>query len=260
MLGGDLRCEHKKETIPRSLTPAQSAFSPSGAVGSSFRGGCPALHCGVILCSLVPTRETNYSPVRGARPFYLRPIPAYPLRTSSDQNRDIKPDNILLDEQGHAHLTDFNIAVHYSERKMLTGVAGSMAYMAPEILVKKGYTYTIDWWSLGVCAYELIFGRRPFRGRTNGDLTSSITKDSLRFPEDAETKCSKRGMQVLTGFLERDITKRLGCKPDGEGLQDIQSHPWFSSFDWDKLEDKQLLPTFIPDVRPFLSFCTYCFN
>ena len=74
-----------------------------------------------------------------------------------------------------------------------------MAYMAPEILAKKGYTYTVDWWSLGVCAYELIFGRRPFRGKTNSDLTHSISKDHLRFPEDAEAKCSRAGLQALKG-------------------------------------------------------------
>lgn len=74
-----------------------------------------------------------------------------------------------------------------------------MAYMAPEILAKRGYTYTIDWWSLGVCAYELIFGRRPFRGKTNSDLTHSIAKDSLRFPEDAESKCSREGLKALKG-------------------------------------------------------------
>jgi serine/threonine kinase 32 len=72
--------------------------------------------------------------------------------------RDIKPDNILLDEKGHAHLTDFNIAVHYSDKKPLTAVAGSMAYMAPEVLLKKGYFSSVDWWSLGVVLFELLFG------------------------------------------------------------------------------------------------------
>ncbi|KAM5532882.1 hypothetical protein V8D89_013434 [Ganoderma adspersum] len=164
-------------------------------------------------------------------------------------HRDLKPDNILLDERGHAHLTDFNIAVHYSERRLLTGVAGSMAYMAPEILAKRGYTYTIDWWSLGVCAYELIFGRRPFRGKTNSDLTHSISKDSLRFPEDAESKCSRAGLQALKGFLERDPSRRLACKPGGEDFEEVKRHPWFQNIDWETLETKEQIAPFIPDSK-----------
>jgi serine/threonine protein kinase len=70
---------------------------------------------------------------------------------------------------------------------------------APEVLAKKGYTYTIDWWSLGVCAYELVFGRRPFRGKTNSDLTHAISRDHLKFPEDAESKCSRDGLLALRG-------------------------------------------------------------
>jgi len=132
---------------------------------------------------------------------------------------------------------------------MLTGVAGSMAYMAPEVLVKKGYTYTIDWWSLGVCAFELLFGRRPFRGKTNSDLTYSITRDPLTFPENAEARCSVDGMRALSGLLERDITRRLGCKPKGDRFEDLKEHPWFRSIHWDTLDDKTTVSPFIPDSK-----------
>lgn len=163
-------------------------------------------------------------------------------------HRDIKPDNILLDDRGNAHLTDFNIAVHYSDKKMLHGVAGSLAYMAPEIVAKRGYTYTIDWWSLGVVAFELIFGRRPFRGRTNTDLTYSIVKDPLKFPDDIDAKLSRAGAQALRSFLERDPTKRLTCKL-GEGYDEFQQHPWFQSIDWSTLESKEQTAPFIPDPK-----------
>ncbi|KAJ7760359.1 kinase-like domain-containing protein [Mycena metata] len=194
-----------------------------------------------VLCCAVFTRQQHYASVRvEPHTFHAGPLTCF--------RRDLKPDNILLDERGNAHLTDFNIGLKYTDRKLM-GVAGSMAYMAPEILAKRGYSYQIDWWSLGVCAYELIFGRRPFRGRTNSDLTYSITKDPLKWPEDAEKKCSRPGMQVLKGLLDRDPSRRFGCKPNGEGFQELRRHPWFKPIDWDTLESKELTPPFIPDAK-----------
>ncbi|WVO20762.1 uncharacterized protein IAS62_002062 [Cryptococcus decagattii] len=164
-------------------------------------------------------------------------------------HRDLKPDNILLDEKGHAHITDFNIAVHFSDRKLLTGVAGSMAYMAPEVLTKRGYSAPVDFWSLGILAYELLFGKRPFRGRTNSALTNSILNEALNWPEDAPGRCSSDGMHAIRGFLERDPNKRLGYRPGGGGMNDIKNHPWFRNINWEQLYDKDVVPPFEPDSK-----------
>jgi len=164
-------------------------------------------------------------------------------------HRDLKPDNILLDAQGHAHITDFNVAIHYSERRAHTSVAGSMAYMAPQVLSKKGYSWQIDWWSLGITAYELLFHKRPFDGRSAEKMTNSITKDPLRFPENASSRCSDEGLAVLRGWIERDPKMRLGCRSQAQCLEDIQRHPWFASIAWDNLDSKQCQPPFVPDMK-----------
>ena len=122
---------------------------------------------------------------------------------------DLKPDNILLDAMGHAHVTDFNVAIHYSERRMHTSVAGSMAYMAPEVIGRQGYTWCADWWSLGVVAWELLFHRRPFDGRSAEKMKHSILKDHIRLPSRAAEKCSKEGQQFVLGVSRARLASRL---------------------------------------------------
>jgi len=161
-------------------------------------------------------------------------------------HRDIKPDNILLDAKGHAHVTDFNVAVYHPQDGQVTSIAGSKAYMAPEVYLRKGYTYSVDWWSLGVTAYELVFGKRPFRGRKGNELTDSICRGSLKFPHDADKRISQEGLKVLHELLERDPSKRLGSKRSNS-IEEFKRLSWFKDMDWEQLESKQMEPPLVPD-------------
>lgn len=167
--------------------------------------------------------------------------------------RDLKPDNILLDEKGHAHLTDFNIATIINNAKPLTSVAGSFAYIAPEVLQKRGYLTSVDWWSLGIVIYELLFGRRPFRGKSNEALQHAILHDNVQFPENH--KVSPHAIDFINCLLTRDTKARIGVGK--QGFQRLTQHPWFHDIQWELLESKQVEPPFVPDVSIFDIGCTF---
>ncbi|KAI5693839.1 hypothetical protein M8J75_006492 [Diaphorina citri] len=103
------------------------------------------------------------------------------LKTKHIIHRDIKPDNILLDEEGHAHITDFNIATVLEENQLATSMSGTKPYIAPEIFLVAtdevlGYSYSVDWWSLGVTLFEILARGRPFDIHSN---TSVKDRDHL---------------------------------------------------------------------------------
>lgn len=159
-------------------------------------------------------------------------------------HRDIKPDNILLDAKGHAHLTDFNIAVMCRKDQPLKSVAGSMAYMAPEILAKKGYYVNVDYWSLGVVLYEAVYGKRPFKSKTNDGLIAAIKKGDVVYGK--ESQLSITGVEFLKGLLTKNPEERLGSSSQG-GHDQLRKHSWFSVINWELLSQKKSIPLFQPD-------------
>ncbi|XP_067858838.1 serine/threonine-protein kinase 32C isoform X3 [Heptranchias perlo] len=160
-------------------------------------------------------------------------------------HRDIKPDNILLDEQGHAHLTDFNIATIIKDGERATALAGTKPYMAPEIFHSfvnggTGYSFEVDWWSLGVTAYELLRGWRPY------DIHSSVTVESLI---QLFSTVSVQYSSTWTKEVVTLLRKLLTVKPEHRlsSLSDIQHCSYLSDVSWDAVHQKKMEPGFVPN-------------
>ncbi|KAI8142117.1 kinase-like domain-containing protein [Fennellomyces sp. T-0311] len=157
-------------------------------------------------------------------------------------HRDIKPQNILLDDKGHVHITDFNIATYLHSRRVLTSNSGTGYYMAPEIYKGGGYNEAVDWWSLGVTLYECVYKKRPFECTTSEELKMAVRRGNIHYPDDVPV--SVECLSVIQGFLEMNPSRRLG--QGDEGWAALVRHPFFRPIDWRHLETKSLTPPFQP--------------
>ncbi|KAI2626955.1 kinase-like protein [Hypomontagnella submonticulosa] len=157
-------------------------------------------------------------------------------------HRDVKPDNVLLDADGHVHLTDFNVASDVVPGKVLTSKSGTLAYLAPEVYAGKGYDVRADWWSLGVLFYECIYNKRPFEGNSESTLTSVILAANPKFPV-TQPPVSLPCLYAIGSALNPNPDKRLG-----HTWQSFINEPFFQSIDFIALERKELEPVFVPSA------------
>eukprot|EP00123_Amoebidium_parasiticum_P007732 comp18327_c0_seq1/m.19403 comp18327_c0_seq1/g.19403 ORF comp18327_c0_seq1/g.19403 comp18327_c0_seq1/m.19403 type:complete len:461 (-) comp18327_c0_seq1:117-1499(-) len=153
--------------------------------------------------------------------------------------RDLKPENMILDEKGHLKLIDFGFAKHISEDDKTYTLCGTPDYVAPEVVKGEGYNKEADLWSLGVFIYELIVGRGPFitvdrQGRVD---YKDILSGSFGFPRSFEL--SKEVKDLIVSLLQVDRSRRLGAKG---GMAEIKAHPWFKGIDWDAMGKMQVKP------------------
>ncbi|KAK8121087.1 hypothetical protein PG999_005207 [Apiospora kogelbergensis] len=155
-------------------------------------------------------------------------------------HRDVKPDNVLLDADGHVHLTDFNVASDVIPGKVLTSKSGTLAYLAPEVYAGKGYTVVADWWSLGVLFYECIYNKRPFEGNSESSLSSTIQAASPKWPITSPP-VSLPCLYAIQAALTADPSKRMGATWDS-----FIRHQFFQMIDFDALERKEVEPVFVP--------------
>lgn len=161
---------------------------------------------------------------------------------------DLKGENCLIDQHGYLKMIDFGIAERVKSGRLHV-VKGTPLFMAPEVILGKGYTTSADLWSLGVCLYDFMLGSFPFGSDTASqtEIFRAVLRQPLKFPKTPKTEeCSKSLMQAL---LNKEPEKRPGAGP--EGYVALKDHDFFAGFNWDGLVARQLKPPFVPKKETY---------
>lgn len=161
--------------------------------------------------------------------------------------RDLKPENMLIDQRGYVKLADFGSTKKIGPYKTKTFI-GTPEYLAPEIIQSRSYSKAVDYWALGIVIYELFMSRTPFEVPDEMEMYSKI----LRGFNDVMTLGIIKGAMkdIIQSFLQEDPTKRLGHMRNG--VRDIRSHKWFNNFNWTDLKNLSMPSPIVPTVRDHL--------
>ncbi|GFQ93195.1 ribosomal protein S6 kinase alpha-3 [Trichonephila clavata] len=156
--------------------------------------------------------------------------------------RDLKPENILLGEDGHICLTDFGLCKESLNNEKAFSFCGTVEYMAPEVVNRKGHTTAADWWSFGVLMFEMLTGSLPFRSSNKKETMNQILRARLQMPH----YLSEPAQSLLRCLFKRNPENRLATS------HEIRHHCFFTSISFEKLYRKEIQPPFVPTVPHYL--------
>jgi len=156
--------------------------------------------------------------------------------------RDLKPENLILDERGHVKLTDLGLAKQIAGKTFSS--CGTPDYFAPEIIQSKGHSFGVDWWTLGILTFELMVGHPPFQAATAMQTYTKVTRGigKVNFPSGTKGHCES----LVKGLCQQNSSDRLPMKT--KGTERIKKHSWYAGFDWAAAKNRTMTPPFIPKV------------
>lgn len=157
--------------------------------------------------------------------------------------RDLKPENLLLNAEGHLKVTDMGLSKFVIGKTYTT--CGTPDYFAPELIQSIGHTSAVDWWGLGILLFELMTGHPPFEAESHMEIYSRVLKgiDCVSMPAAIDSALAN----LLKAILRKEPAERLPVRTGG--TKNLKAHKWYSGFDWATLFALTMVPPYHPTVK-----------